>query len=226
MLALVEGIENRITQADCYLYYVKSALCRMAFSPLLRGLAAVSGFLVLATGCTSTPDYTPKPKGYNRIDLPPHAYQQLAPGHPYTFQYSRYARILRDSSYLAQPHWLNVYYPQLHANVQITYADLKGDRGLYNRLLEDARKLTSKHEVKASAIDERILQTPTGQRVAVFELQGEVPSQFQFYTTDSTRHFFRGALYFRTATANDSLAPVIEYVKEDIIRLLNTLKYQ
>ena len=192
----------------------------------LRGWAAALGCLALATGCTSAPDYTPKPKGYNRIDLPPHAYQQLAPGHPYTFQYSRYARILRDSSYLAQPHWLNVYYPQLHANVQITYADLTGKRGLYNKLLEDARKLTNKHEVKASAIDERILQTPTGQRVAVFELQGDVPSQFQFYTTDSTRHFFRGALYFRTATANDSLAPVIDYVKKDIVQMLNTLKYK
>ena len=31
---------------------------------------------------------------------------------------------------------------------------------------------------------------------------------------------------FRTATANDSLAPVIEYVKQDIVRMLNTLKYQ
>ena len=193
--------------------------------PFLRGWAAL-GCLALAAGCTSAPDYTPKPKGYNRIDLPPHAYQQLAPGHPYTFQYSRYARILRDSSYLAQPHWLNVYYPQLHANVQITYADLKGDRATYNKLLEDARKLTSKHEVKATAIDERILQIPTGQRVAVFELQGEVPSQFQFYTTDSTRHFLRGALYFRTATANDSLAPVIDYVKKDIVQLLNTLQYK
>jgi gliding motility-associated lipoprotein GldD len=197
--------------------------------PALRYLFAACAFGLLATACTSAGsdgDYTPKPKGYNRIDLPPHAYQQLAPGHPYTFQYSRYAKVLRDSSYLAQPHWINVYYPQLKANVQITYADMKGNRQLTNRLLEDARKLTSKHEIKATAIDERIIKTPSGQRVAVFELQGEVPSQFQFYTTDSTRHFFRGALYFRTATANDSLAPVIDYVKKDIVQLLNTLKYQ
>ncbi|UOR04329.1 gliding motility lipoprotein GldD [Hymenobacter aerilatus] len=198
----------------------------MPVSASLRGLGAALSFLLLATGCSSAPDYTPKPKGYNRIDLPPHSYQQLAPGHPYTFQYSRQAKILRDSSYLAQPHWLNIYYPQLHANVQITYADLKGNRQLYNKLLEDARKLTSKHEIKATAIDENTMQTPNGMRVSVFELQGEVPSQFQFYTTDSTRHFFRGALYFRTATANDSLAPVIEYVKQDVVKLLNTLKYQ
>ncbi len=182
--------------------------------------------LLTVAGCTSEPDYTPKPKGYNRIDLPPHAYQQLAPGHPYTFEYSRAAKVLRDSSYLAQPHWINVYYPQLKASVQLTYADLRANPKGYNRLLEDARKLTNKHEIKATAIDERTLKTPNGMRVSVFELQGEVPSQFQFYTTDSTRHFLRGALYFRTATANDSLAPVIEYVKQDMVRLLNTLKYQ
>ena len=182
--------------------------------------------LLLAGGCTSAPDFTPKPKGYNRIDLPPHAYQQLAPGRPYTFEYSRAAKILRDSSYLAQPHWINVYYPQLKANVQLTYADVRADRKAFNRLLEDARKLTGKHEIKASAIDERVLQMPGGMRAAVFELQGEVPSQFQFYTTDSTKHFLRGALYFRTATANDSLAPVIEYVKQDIIHMLNTLRYK
>ena len=172
------------------------------------------------------PDYTPKPKGYNRIDLPAHRYQMLPVGHPYTFEFSREAVVRRDSSYLAQPHWLNIYYPRLQANVQITYMDVARDRRLYNKMMEDARKLTGKHQVKATAIDERIVQTPNGMRASVFELQGEVPSQFQFYTTDSTRHFFRGALYFRTATANDSLAPVIEYVKRDMMQMLNTLKYQ
>nr|WP_188558032.1 gliding motility lipoprotein GldD [Hymenobacter glacieicola] len=197
----------------------------MAVYPMLRAGGAVLALLALAAGCTSTPDFTPKPKGYNRIDLPPHAYQQLGPGHPYRFEYSRYAKILRDSSYLAQPHWINVYYPSLQANVQVTYASLTGKPQLYSKLLEDARKLTSKHEIKATAIDENVLKTPHGMRVSVFELQGEVPSQFQFYTTDSTKHFFRGALYFRTATANDSLAPVIEYVKQDIVRMLNTLQF-
>lgn len=198
----------------------------MPASSLLRTIGAAFGFLLLATGCSSAPDFTPKPKGFNRIDLPPHRYQQLAPGHPYTFEYSRFAKVLRDSSYLAQPHWINVYYPTLKANVQITYTDVRQNPKLYNKMMEDARKLTGKHEIKATAIDESLLKTPSGMRVSVFELQGEVPSQLQFYTTDSTKHFFRGALYFRTATANDSLAPVIEYVKMDVLHLLNTLKYK
>ncbi|TGE13110.1 gliding motility lipoprotein GldD [Hymenobacter elongatus] len=198
----------------------------MPSSLLLRTLSVVSVFGMLLTSCSSPADFTPKPRGYNRIDLPPPSYQQLAVGHPYTFAYSRQAKVLRDSSYLAQPHWINIYYPRLQANVQITYMPVKHDPKLLNRLLEDARKLTAKHQIKASAIDESVIETPSGLRVAVFELSGEVPSQFQFYTTDSTTHFFRGALYFRTATANDSLAPVIDYVKKDVVQMLNTLKFR
>jgi gliding motility-associated lipoprotein GldD len=97
---------------------------------------------------------------------------------------------------------------------------------MLNDLVEDARKLTGKHQIKAYAIEEAEIKTPTGDVASVFELEGEVPSQFQFYVTDSTKHFLRGALYFRTATQNDSLAPVIEFVKKDIVHLLNTLKWQ
>ncbi|MCB2409495.1 gliding motility lipoprotein GldD [Hymenobacter lucidus] len=198
----------------------------MPVSPLLRGLRATLAFGILLPACSSPADYTPKPKGYNRIDLPAASYQLLAPGRPYSFEYSRQAKVLRDSSYLAQPNWINIYYPRLKANVQITYVPLRQDPKLLNKLLEDARKLTAKHQIKASAIDESVIKTPGGMRVAIFELSGEVPSQFQFYTTDSTHHFFRGALYFRTATANDSLAPVIDYVKKDVVHMLNTLKFR
>ncbi|MCB2378858.1 gliding motility lipoprotein GldD [Hymenobacter sp. BT635] len=198
----------------------------MPIFSLSRGLSAVLAIGLLLSSCSSPADYTPKPKGYNRIDLPVASYQQLAAGRPYTFEYSRQAKVLRDSSYLAQPHWINIYYPKLQANVQITYMPINHDRKYFNKLLEDARKLTAKHQIKASAIDESVIKTPSGLRAAVFELSGEVPSQFQFYTTDSTTHFFRGALYFRTATANDSLAPVIDYVKKDVVHMLNTLKFR
>ena len=199
---------------------------RLIISMKYTSLLLLAAGLGLLASCLSAPDFTPKPKGYNRINLPAHRYQELPAGHPYTFEYSTEAVIKRDSSYMAQPHWLNVYYPKLHANVQITYMDVERDRRLYNKMMEDARKLTGKHEIKATAIDERILKTPSGMRASIFELQGEVPSQFQFYTTDSTKHFLRGALYFRTATANDSLAPVIEFVKTDMVRMLNTLRYK
>lgn len=182
----------------------------------------------LAAGVISCgAEYTPKPKGFNRIDLPQQTYQPLQEAHPYTFEYSTHAKIRPDSSGIAQPHWINIIYPSLGANVQLTYKDIQGSNDqVLNNLMEDARKLTAKHQIKAYAIEESQIKVPTGDIAAVFELEGEVPSQFQFYVTDSSKHFLRGALYFRTATQNDSLAPVIEFVKKDIVHLLNTLKWK
>jgi gliding motility-associated lipoprotein GldD len=182
------------------------------------------GLAVAVASCNA--EYTPKPKGYNRIDLPATAYQELQEDHPYTFEYSKHAKIRPDSSMIAQPHWINVIYPSLGANVQLTYKAINNNPKVLNDLIEDARKLTGKHQVKAYSIEESEIKTPQGDVASVFELTGEVPSQFQFYVTDSTKHFFRGALYFRTATQNDSLAPVIEYVKKDIIHMLNTLEFK
>jgi gliding motility-associated lipoprotein GldD len=185
-------------------------------------LAIVSVSLVLAA-CTS--DYVPKPNGFNRINLPKHAYVSLPDTFPYRFEYAQQAQLHPDTSYNAEPYWLNIYYPDYAANIQLTYKAVNGDRGRLETLLEDSYQLTANHQIKASSIDEAVVGTPSGKRALVAELTGEVPSQFQFYITDSTRHFLRGALYFRTATANDSLAPVIEYIKADMIHLLNTLEW-
>jgi len=95
----------------------------------------------------------------------------------------------------------------------------------FAQLIDDAYKLTAKHQVKAYSIEETLINTPAGMQVIVIELSGEVPSQFQFYATDTTTHFLRGALYFQTATKNDSLAPVIDYMKVEVMHLLNTLKW-
>ena len=184
------------------------------------------GGLLAATGCT--PDYTPRPRGWNRIDLPRPAYRPLQGQHPYGFDVSRYARELRDSSAFAvhKPDWINIHYPRFQATIQLTYEDLHQQPARLQSLIADARKLTSKHEIKASGIREQVLRTETGLTADVFDLSGEVPSQFQFYVTDSSRHFLRGALYFRSAVANDSLAPVIQFIRADAVRMLNTLRFK
>ena len=171
-------------------------------------------------------NYLPKPLGYNRIPLPEHEYVQLPDTFPYSFEYSRHALLLKDSSFIAEPFWIHLFYPGLVADIQITYKPIERDTSLLREYLEDAYKLTSKHQIKAYSIEENLMKTPSGKTVVLAELEGEVPSQFQFFTTDSTDHFLRGALYFRTATRNDSLAPVIEYVKVDIIHMMNTIEWQ
>ena len=170
--------------------------------------------------------YTPKPKGYPRIDLPKAQYVSLGNGHPYSFEYSKYAVIKPDTFKNAEPHWIFVYYPDFKANIQLTYKAVNNDKTQLAKMIADAHKLAAKHNVKASSIEDFVLKTPSGKSVGLIELDGEVPSYLQFYTTDSTKHFLRGALYFNTATAKDSLAPIIEYVKKDLIQMINTLKWK
>lgn len=169
--------------------------------------------------------YVPKPKGFNRIDLPPASYQVLTEKHPYIFEYSKVAKIQRDSSNLAEPHWITVYYPYFDASIQLTYKTLANDKRKLNELIDDSYKLANKHQVKAYSIEESVIKTPSGKMATVIELSGDVPSQFQFYTTDSSQHFLRGALYFKS-TQTDSLAPVIEYMKKECMHLLNTLRWE
>jgi len=179
---------------------------------------------VIGTSCEKT--YMPKPMGYNRLDLPMQSYVLLPDSLPYTFEISKSAKIYPDSSYIAERYWIDLFYPDIIANVQITYKPLHNNEKLLKELVNDSYKLTSKHEIKAYAINESILTTPSGKTAVVAELEGEVPSQLQFFITDSTTNFLRGALYFRTSTKNDSLAPAIEYMKMDIVHMLNTLEWK
>jgi gliding motility-associated lipoprotein GldD len=181
--------------------------------------------LILALICSCDQKYLPKPKGYNRIALPEPAYQFLPDSFPYQFEYSVHSKILRDSSWIAERYWIDLYYPYFNANVQITYKPVGGDKELLRGYLNDAFKLTSKHQIKAYAIDESVVTTRNSKTAVIAELEGEVPTQFQFFITDSIDHFLRGALYFRMATKNDSLRPAINYIKEDIIHMLNTLEW-
>jgi len=178
----------------------------------------------LALSCEEV--YTPKPKGYNRIDLPEPAFQVLPDTFPYAFEYSKLAQLESAQSGKDERYWITFNYTDFEAIVQMTYKDLEDPNIETDILLNEAFELTKQHQVKAYSIEESLVAMPNGQIASVAELEGEVPTQFQFYTSDSTHHFFRGALYFNTAMKNDSLAPVIEFIKADILHMLNTFEWK
>lgn len=180
--------------------------------------------LLMLFSCSE--DYLPKPRGYNKIDLPLHEYQTLLEEHPYKFEFSKNAVIKKDVSKIAEAHWIDVYYPDFDAYIQLTYKKIGGKKKNFDEHVDDSHKLAGKHNVKAYSIEEGQIRTPKGYAATVFELSGEVPSQFQFYVTDSTDNFLRGAVYFKTAIKNDSLAPIIEFMKYDAMHLVNTLEWK
>ncbi|NLR92873.1 MULTISPECIES: gliding motility lipoprotein GldD [Flammeovirga] len=186
---------------------------------------------VILFSCGSSTDqaYLPKPRGFHRIEMPNHAYSDQVfknkelKGYPYQFELASNAILVPDSSFMSEPYWVEVKYPQFDATVDISYKKLANFDSLVG-YTNTSNVLTFKHNVRATAIDEYSTQTNNGYAAVMYEIEGDVPSQFQFFVTDSTKHFFRAALYFPTSTQNDSLAPLIDYVKEDMIHMMNTLK--
>lgn len=187
-------------------------------------LIAISGMMALfLAGCNT--EYQPKPLGYNRLVLPEPAYRLTPDTLPYQFEYSVHAQLLKDTSYIRDRYWVEIYYPEMKANIHITYMQVKSPKDL-KELIKDAFVLTAKQQIKARAIDEVVVTTPTGKRVVIAEVNGEVPSPFQFTLTDTTLNFLRGAVYFYTRVNNDSLAPAIDYMKRDAMHLVNSIRFK
>jgi gliding motility-associated lipoprotein GldD len=190
-----------------------------------RSASAVAGICLLLTLSCTTP-YQPKPRGYNRLELPTPEYLLSPDTLPYQFEYSKHAKFLRDTSWIRDRHWVEIYYPELQATIHVTYKSIHNSEKLLKEYLQDAYVLTAKHQIKAYAIDETIVRTPRGKTAIVAELEGEVPSQFQFTMTDSAENFLRAAVYFNVQVQNDSLRPAIEYLKRDAMQLINTLSWR
>ena len=181
-------------------------------------------FLVLlCLACES--NWLPKPPGYNRIELPRHEYQRLEQGYPYQLDFSTHSKVEADSFNLDEKEWINLNYKEFGAKVHLTYKKIDQSTD-FKTLSNDAFNLTAKHQIKAYGIEEAILLTPNGYVAVVAELSGEVPTQFQFFVTDSTSNFLRGAVYFTSALKNDSLAPIIEYIKLDMAHLINSVNFE
>jgi len=180
-------------------------------------------FLILFAACNET--YTPKPRGYFRIDLPEHEYIAFDTTFPYAFEYPVYAEISPDPFSPEEPYWLNIDFPEHKGRIHLSYKTVDGNLAEY---LEDSRQFVMKHIPKASAInDSLILDRERKLYGLVYQIEGMgAASPCQFFVTDSTEHFVRGALYFDVVPNNDSLAPVIDFLQKDIEHLLSTFTWK
>jgi gliding motility-associated lipoprotein GldD len=180
-------------------------------------------FILLANSCSD--GYSPKPRGYFRIDLPQQSYSVFDSTFPYTFEYPEYADIVGDSSKMAEPYWINVRYKPFNATLHFSYKLINGN---LNKYLDDAHTLVNKHIPKANAISQREF-VDTTHRVfgLVYDIRGaDAASPYQFYLTDSVSRFVRGALYFNSIPNNDSLAPVIDFLKKDLEHMISTFRWK
>lgn len=191
----------------------------------------LSLFLILSLGCGT--NFTPKPRGFFRIDLPKKEYRVFESACPFSFEYPEYAVVTQHHGKDTIPCWLDVVYPEFKGTLYLSYYNLQenmdsasSQEPIY-KYLEDTRSLAYKHTVKARAIDEEPFANKERDVYGlIYNIYGlNTASSLQFYLTDSTEHFLRGALYFYVAPRNDSLAPVIDFVREDIYRFIDSFEW-
>lgn len=179
--------------------------------------------VVLVSGCNESP--VPKPRAFFRIHLPEKTYHSPDSGYPYLFEIPGNALLIPDQGKDAEPYWAHLDYPEFNARIHLSYKKIDGNLAQY---IDDSHKMAMKHIARSSGIREHVYEHPE-RRVfgTLYDIRGTAAaSPLQFYVTDSTRHFLRGALYFNLVPNNDSLAPVISYIEEDIRHLLETLHWK
>lgn len=176
-------------------------------------------FISFLYGCEDE-TISPRPFGYFRIDLPEAKYVESEFGCPYGFEHSDQAQIVikdRDRC------WVNIYYPKYKATIYLTYIGLNDD---LKTQLDQTQQLTYEHQIKATRIDRMPLANDSSHTYGLkYRLEGDVASYVQFYLTDSTDHFVRGALYFESYVNADSLRPVVKYMDNDIQHLISSFHW-
>ncbi len=198
----------------------------------LSGSAFITLFVVLLlAACNSEPAYTPKPRAYPKVNYPSGEFIQFDRDYcEFSFQYPDYLEFQKDTAYFDEspkdPCWFNLYYPGFDSKVYFTYYPV-GKYKSFDVLLTDAFEMADWHNKKANYIDEFVIERSEDRVYGLaFNIEGPAASPFQFFLTDSTRHFLRGAIYFNTQARPDSLAPVFDFVKQDALRIIETLKWK
>jgi len=187
--------------------------------------------LILLSLLSSCKDVAvPRPKGYFRISLPDKAYvsfgeTELKNKLPVDFEYPVYGNLKFNLDNISQPGWFNIEFPSFKAKIHLTYRDIKGD---LEELIEQTYTMNVKnHIIKADAINEQVINKDNSKIYGIlYELKGNTATAVQFYVTDSIKHYLRGSLYFEAEPNADSLAPVIDFFREDIIHLIETLNWK
>lgn len=192
-------------------------------------LFTITFILMMLWGCDD-PVYTPKPRTYPRVVFPEKGYKTFDKDYCcFTFEAPVYTTIEKDTSFFKElppdPCWFDIYYPDFDCRVYCSYLPVDKSVG-FDKFKSDAFNMAEFHNKKANYIDEKPIQKANGVKGMFFEIDGPVASPLQFYLTDDAeRHFFRGSVYFNTRANQDSLAPITKFVKEDVLKLIDSFSW-
>jgi len=178
---------------------------------------------LLFLGCGEDP--LPKPKGYLRLEYPQAKYKKVNIPLPFTFDKNENSLPVKNIKSSGETKGIDIQYPSMKATIYLTYQKVENNN--LDSLLRDAQNLTQKHTIKADEIASNLFENKDSKAYGMlYEIGGDAASQSQFYLTDSINHFISGSLYFYAKPNYDSIYPASEYLKRDIKRLMESLKWK
>jgi gliding motility-associated lipoprotein GldD len=179
-------------------------------------------FLFSFISCHKT--YIPKPRGYFRVDFPVKHYKEFKSDCNFSFEIPAYGEVVPVKENYAEPCWYNVIFKDYNACFYLTYKPLQHNLAMH---IEDIRTLVYKHSIKADDIIESPINYPEKSVYGIlYDIKGNTASSVNFYITDSISGFLSGSLYFNVRPNKDSLAPAINFFREDIVHLIKSFDWK
>lgn len=161
----------------------------------------------------------PKPSSYLRLDYPEATYSSFENNCPFAFDINSEAIIKGEKDC-----GFTISYPKMKATIYLTYKPVNNN---IDKLLRDAQKLTYEHVIKADNIVEQPYINPSKKVYGMFyRVDGNAATNSQFYLTDSTKNFLTGSVYFYAKPNYDSVMPAASYLRNDMQRLMETIKWK
>lgn len=178
--------------------------------------------LVLTNSCKDNEILIPRPLANLRVEFPERVYTETSLSCPYQFGLASYMTPNPTSS--ENPCHLDISLGQFNGMLHLSYVPVKDN---LPELVAYSIDKVREHQVKASAIQDSLIISQEHRVYGTFyEFYGNSATPFQFHFTDSLQHFIRGTVYFNATPNFDSIYPVLQYVREDLIHIITSNRWQ
>lgn len=160
----------------------------------------------------------PKQKAYFAPEFEIPTYKKISLDCNYTFNINFQASInnIKNCNY-------EIYYKNLNAKIFINQIVLSNSietvLNTFNQKINENSRLSDQIiQSNYVNIDKKIYSK-------LYSFVGNSPSNIQFYVTNQTDKFLTGSLFFETEPNYDSLFPYIDYIRNDIKKMVDSFRW-
>ena len=160
----------------------------------------------------------PKQKAYFAPEFEIPTYKKISLDCNYSFNINSQASInnIKNCNY-------EIYYKNLNAKIFINQIVLSNSieklLNTFNQKINENSRLSDQIiQSNYVNIDKKIYSK-------LYSFVGNSPSNIQFYVTNQTDKFLTGSLFFETEPNYDSLFPYIDYIRNDIKKMVDSFRW-